>query len=50
MGTAGESATIKAVVNTFLDAYGAQEAYITVDGEILESGHVIYDFPRTAAQ
>ena len=32
------------VVNTFLDAFQAESVYFTVDGQILESGHVIYDF------
>lgn len=48
-GTAGERMVMGSVVNTFLSAYadsGAETVYITVDGEILESGHVIYDFPQ----
>lgn len=44
-GTAGERMMIGSVVNTFLSAYGAESILLTVDGEILESGHVIYDFP-----
>ncbi len=44
-GTAGESMMIGSVVNTLLDAYQAETVVITVHGEILESGHVIYDFP-----
>lgn len=44
-GTAGERMMIGSVVNTFLSAYGAETVLITVDGEILESGHVVYDFP-----
>lgn len=46
-GTAGEKMMIGSVVNTFLSAYGAETVMITVDGEILESGHMIYDFPIT---
>ena len=44
-GTAGERMMIGSVVNTFLSVYEAETVYITVDGQIMESGHVIYDFP-----
>ena len=44
MGTSGESMIVGSVVNTFLNAFQAETVYITVDGDILESGHVIYDF------
>lgn len=44
-GTAGERMMIGSVVNTFLSAYGAETVFLTVDGGILESGHVVYDFP-----
>lgn len=44
-GTSGERMLIGTVVNTFLSVYEAETVYITVDGEIMESGHVIYDFP-----
>ena len=44
-GTSGELMMIGSVVNTFLSAYGADSLIITADGEIMESGHVIYDFP-----
>ena len=49
MGSSGEYMVIGSVVNTFLDNYNdvAQSVFITVDGEILESGHVIYDFELT---
>jgi len=47
MGTAGELMITGSVVNTFLSAFQAESVYFTVDGEILESGHVIYDFPLT---
>jgi hypothetical protein len=33
------------LVNTYLSAYQAETVLITVEGQILESGHVIYDFP-----
>ena len=45
MGTAGEHILIGSVVNTFLSAYKAECVMLTVDGEILESGHAVYDFP-----
>ena len=44
-GTAGERMMIGCVVNTYLSVYDADTVYITVNGEIMESGHVIYDFP-----
>ncbi len=44
-GTSGELMMMGSVVNTYLDAYDAQSVMITADGEIMESGHVIYDFP-----
>lgn len=44
-GTAGERMMMGCVVNTFLSVCDADCVYITVDGKILESGHVIYDFP-----
>ena len=49
MGTSGEYIVVGSVVNTFLDNYGdlAQSIFITVNGEIIESGHVIYDFELT---
>ena len=44
MGTSGELMVVGSVVNTFLDAFQAESVYFTVGGQILESGHVIYDF------
>lgn len=44
-GTTGELMIMGSLVNTYLSAYGAESLILTVDGEILESGHVIYDFP-----
>lgn len=44
MGTSGETMIVGSVVNTFLDAFQAEAVYITVNGDILESGHIIYDF------
>lgn len=47
MGTSGERMIIGSLVNTFLNAFQAQSVFFTVEGEILESGHVVYDFPLT---
>ena len=44
-GTSGERMMIGCVVNTFLSVYDVETIYITVEGQIMESGHVIYDFP-----
>lgn len=44
-GTAGELMIIGSTVNTFLSAFEAETVYFTVEGQILESGHVIYDTP-----
>ena len=44
-GTSGERMVMGSLVNTYLSAYQAETVLITVDGQILESGHVIYDFP-----
>ena len=45
MGTTGELMVVGNLVNTYLDAYQAEALYFTVEGEILNSGHVIYDSP-----
>lgn len=47
MGTSGERMIIGSVVNTYMSAFQAESVYFTIDGEILESGHVVYDFPIT---
>lgn len=47
MGTSGELMIVGSVVNTYLSALGADSIYFTVNGEILESGHTIYDFVMT---
>lgn len=46
-GTAGEYMMVGSVVNTLLSVYSAETVIITVEGEIMESGHVVYDFPMT---
>lgn len=44
-GTAGETMLLGSLVNTFLTAYQASTITITENGQILESGHAIYDAP-----
>lgn len=44
MGTSGERMIIGSVVNTLIANYEVDTVSITVEGEIWESGHVIYDF------
>lgn len=44
MGTSGELMIVGSVVNTFLDAFHAEYVYFTVDDQVLESGHTIYEF------
>lgn len=48
MGTSGEYIVMGGIVNTFLDAYEAEEIMITNEGMTLETGHAIYDKPLTA--
>lgn len=43
-GTSGELMVVGSVVNTYLSAFGTDSLYFTVDGEVLESGHTVYDF------
>lgn len=45
MGTSGERMIIGSVVNTLIANYEVETVSITVEGDIWESGHVIYDFP-----
>ena len=47
MGTSGEFLVVGSVVNTFLDAFGGESVYFTVDDQILESGHETYDHSMT---
>lgn len=44
MGTSGELMLIGSVVNTYLSAFNTDSIYFTVNGEVLESGHTVYDF------
>lgn len=47
MGTSGEMMTVGSVVNTLIDALQVESVFFTVNNQILESGHVIYDCPNT---
>lgn len=47
MGTSGEYIVIGGMVNTFLSAYEAEDILITVNGEVLETGHAVYENPLT---
>ena len=42
-GTAGEYVVIGSIVNTFLDAYEAENAYLFVGDQPLETGHNVYN-------
>lgn len=44
MGTSGELMVVGSVVNTYLSALHIDSMYFTVEGEVLESGHTVYDF------
>lgn len=43
-GSAGETLMIYALVDTFAQARGATAVLITVDGQVLQSGHEVYDY------
>ncbi len=45
MGTTGERMLIGCLVNTFLSAYDCEYVMLTVEGEIINSGHVEYSEP-----
>jgi hypothetical protein len=45
MGALGEALLMGSLVNTFFSAYECESMMVTVDGEIIHSGHVDYDHP-----
>lgn len=47
MGTAGESMMIGSLVNTLWENVELSSLTLTVEGEVLETGHEIYDAPFT---
>ncbi len=49
-GTTGEYLLLGSVVNSFLNVNEAESITITIDGEYLETGHNIYDYPLTFFQ
>ncbi len=44
-GTYGEMLVVCCTVNTLVENYDVTYVVFTVEGEVLESGHVVYDFP-----
>lgn len=44
-GSTGEYLIMGSVVNTLITLHNVKYVQITVDGDVLESGHIIYDFP-----
>lgn len=47
MGVSGERMLFGCLVNTFLSAYNCESAMVTVDGQVIRSGHVDYTDPLT---
>ena len=45
MGSTGETLTMQAIANTYLVAYHGDQISITVDGNMIETGHMIYEDP-----
>ena len=44
-GTTGEYMIMGCIVNTLITLNDVKYIEVTVDGEILESGHIVYDYP-----
>lgn len=49
-GTTGEAMLMGSLVNTFFSAYGCERIMVTVNGEIIHSGHADYDTPFISNQ
>ncbi len=45
MSQEGEKVIMSSVAATFLEAYGAEEIVITVEGKVLETEHMSYEEP-----
>lgn len=45
MAKEGENVILSSVAATFLEAYGADSIMITVDGEVIETEHAVYEEP-----
>lgn len=43
-GTAGEHIMVGSLVNSFISVFEADAVIITIEGNIFESGHAVYDF------
>ncbi len=50
MGTSGELVILDSLVTTVCQWYGIDELTLTVEGQTLETGHSIYDFPLAKTQ
>ena len=46
-GTFGEYLLLGSLVNTFLMFYEIDSISLTADGQVLETGHEVYDYPLT---
>ncbi|WP_317855904.1 hypothetical protein [Chakrabartyella piscis] len=44
-GSSGELMYIEGFAQTVKECYGLSELYLTIEGNVLETGHSIYDFP-----
>ena len=47
VGSSVEVLMLQSIANTYIENYGIEELYITIDGGVYESGHLILDYPLT---